>query len=159
MVVSVMFVSCVTQHVGRDHERLCRCEHPSLSPPRHHGLSIRKAARLGVQGGQFLDMTLLNPPETDAEGQTRSFSIASGPNEDTLMVATRMRREDRGAVRRLDASERFRAVGFFLAGGIGITPFRSMLVQAAIEKAPSPIVPFLTRKESAHCPLPETHRR
>src|ERR1043165_8773805 len=43
------------------------------------------------KAGQFLDMTLLNPAETDAEGNTRSFSIASGPNEDWLMVATRMR--------------------------------------------------------------------
>ena len=33
MVGSLMFVPCVTQHVGRDHERLCRCEHTSLSPP------------------------------------------------------------------------------------------------------------------------------
>ena len=38
-----------------------------------------------------LDMTLLDPPETDAEGNVRSFSIASGPHEETLMVATRMR--------------------------------------------------------------------
>jgi hypothetical protein len=41
------------------------------------------------KAGQFLDMTLLNPAETDAEGNTRTFSIASGPDEDTRMVATR----------------------------------------------------------------------
>ena len=39
------------------------------------------------KAGQFLDMTLVDPPETDAEGNTRSFSIASGPHEDTLMIA------------------------------------------------------------------------
>src|ERR1700674_381495 len=43
------------------------------------------------KAGQFLDMTLLNPIETDAEGNTRSFSIASGPDEEMLMIATRMR--------------------------------------------------------------------
>jgi ferredoxin-NADP reductase len=43
------------------------------------------------KAGQYLDMTLLDPPETDSEGNVRSFSIASGPHEDTLMVATRMR--------------------------------------------------------------------
>lgn len=43
------------------------------------------------KAGQFVDMTLLNPPETDAEGNARTFSIASAPHEETLMVATRMR--------------------------------------------------------------------
>src|SRR5947208_3479002 len=41
--------------------------------------------------GQYLDMTLMNPPETDAEGDIRSFSIASAPEEDALMITTRMR--------------------------------------------------------------------
>src|SRR5579863_7947191 len=41
--------------------------------------------------GQFIDMTLVHPAETDAEGNTRGFSIASAPCEDTLMIATRMR--------------------------------------------------------------------
>ena len=36
-------------------------------------------------------MTLLSPPETDAEGDKRGFSIASAPDEATLMVASRMR--------------------------------------------------------------------
>ncbi len=41
--------------------------------------------------GQFVDLTLLQPSETDAEGNTRAFSIASAPQESTLMVATRLR--------------------------------------------------------------------
>jgi len=43
------------------------------------------------KAGQYLDMTLLDPSETDSEGNVRSFSIARGPHEETLMVATRMR--------------------------------------------------------------------
>ena len=43
------------------------------------------------KAGQHLDMTLLDPSETDSEGNVRSFSIASAPHEETLMVATRMR--------------------------------------------------------------------
>ena len=31
------------------------------------------------KAGQFIDMTLLDPPETDAEGNTRSFSTRLGP--------------------------------------------------------------------------------
>jgi NAD(P)H-flavin reductase len=43
------------------------------------------------KAGQYLDMTLLDPPESDAEGNVRSFSIASAPHDETLLVATRMR--------------------------------------------------------------------
>ena len=34
------------------------------------------------KAGQSFDMTLLDPPETDAEGNTRAFSVASAPQED-----------------------------------------------------------------------------
>ena len=34
--------------------------------------------------GQSADLTLLNPPETDSEGNVRTFSIASAPFEDQL---------------------------------------------------------------------------
>jgi len=43
------------------------------------------------KAGQFADYTLINPAETDAEGNTRGFSLASAPYEDDLMFATRMR--------------------------------------------------------------------
>lgn len=43
------------------------------------------------KAGQFLEMTLLDPRETDPEEDTREFSIASGPPRRTLMAATRMR--------------------------------------------------------------------
>ena len=64
-------------------------------------------------------MTILAPPETDAEGNKRGFSIASAPEEATIMVASRMRDtafkrvlqtmpsgnrgQDRGSVRQPDA--------------------------------------------------------
>ncbi len=43
------------------------------------------------QAGQFVDITLLRPPEPDAKGNVRGFSIASAPYEKTIMVACRMR--------------------------------------------------------------------
>src|SRR5580658_3768393 len=43
------------------------------------------------KAGQYLDMTLLDPSEMDSEGNVRSFTIASAPHEESLMVATRMR--------------------------------------------------------------------
>ena len=47
---------------------------------------FEKPSGWAFQAGQFLDMTLLAPSETDAEGDMRSFSIASAPREETLMV-------------------------------------------------------------------------
>src|SRR5665213_4234325 len=43
------------------------------------------------KAGQYVDYTLINPAETDAEGNTRGFSLASAPYENDLMSATRMR--------------------------------------------------------------------
>src|SRR6185312_5549383 len=43
------------------------------------------------KAGQFADFTLLNPPETDEEGNTRGFSLAHAPYEEDLMITTRMR--------------------------------------------------------------------
>ena len=43
------------------------------------------------KAGQYLTLALIDPSETDAEGSTRNFSIASAPDEDDLMIATRMR--------------------------------------------------------------------
>ena len=40
--------------------------------------------------GQSADLTLSNPPETDAEGNTRTFSIASPSFENQLIFATRL---------------------------------------------------------------------
>ncbi len=99
------------------------------------------------KAGQYIDMTLLNPPETDSEGNIRSFSIASGPDEETLMVATRMRDtafkrvlktmplgttvKIEGPLGSFSLHSNTSRPAVFLAGGIGITPFHSMIVNAA----------------------------
>lgn len=102
------------------------------------------------RAGQFADLTLIAPPETDAEGNTRGFSIVAAPYETELVFATRLRdtafkRVLRnlpvGAEVKLDApygdftlhkTETTPAV--FLIGGIGITPVRSMVAQATHDR-------------------------
>ena len=119
--------------------------------------------------GQFLDMTLVDPPETDAEGNTRSFSIASAPAEDTLMIATRMR--DTAFKRVLKTMSIGGSVMIegpsgdltlpvdsarpvvLLAGGIGVTPFRSMLVHAAREKLPHRLFLFYSNRRPEDTPF------
>lgn len=96
-----------------------------------------------------MNVTLIEPPETDAEGNTRSFSIASAPFETDLTVATRMRDTAfKRVLRAMPPGSEVSIAGpfgsftlrqnsqpaVFLAGGIGITPFRSMLLQAFRDK-------------------------
>ncbi len=52
---------------------------------------FEKPSGFTFKAGQFADVTLIDPPETDAEGNTRTFSIASPPFENELVFTTRMR--------------------------------------------------------------------
>ena len=114
------------------------------------------------EAGQAMDITLLAPPETDAEGNTRTFTIASAPHENSLMVATRMR--DTAFKRVLKVMPVGTAVqidgpsgdltlhrdaartAVFLSGGIGITPFRSIAFAAAQERLAHPIFLFYSNR-------------
>ena len=107
---------------------------------------FERPAGFEFAGGQSIDLTLLKPPETDAEGNTRSFSLASAPYEPDLMVATRLRDtafklvlrkiqpgvevQVEGPFGSLTLHKKVARPAVILAGGIGITPFRSMLYQA-----------------------------
>lgn len=113
---------------------------------------FEKPAQFQFLAGQSVDITLIDPPETDGEGNKRAFSIANGPFETELMVATRMR--DTAFKRVLKNLAPGSAVGLdgpfgsftlhknasrpavLLAGGIGITPFFSIVKQAAHERLP-----------------------
>ncbi|MGB7025573.1 MAG: FAD-dependent oxidoreductase [Candidatus Acidiferrales bacterium] len=105
--------------------------------------------------------TMADPSETDSEGNVRSFSIASAPHEETLMVATRMR--DTAFKRVLKTMpigtavkiegpsgdlilQDLTRVAVFLAGGIGITPFRSIVHWAAKEKLPQRVFLFYSNR-------------
>jgi ferredoxin-NADP reductase len=123
------------------------------------------------KAGQFVDMTLINPSQTDAEGNGRAFSIASAPDEDRLLVATRMRDT---AFKRVLASmpigtqvkvegpfgnlvlhnNRARAA-VFLAGGIGITPFRSILRQIINERLQYSVFCFFANRRPEDAPFLE----
>jgi len=109
-----------------------------------------RPAGFEYKAGQTMDITLIDPPETDKEGDVRTFTIASSPFEDHLMIATRMR--DTAFKRTLrkarpglevnmkgpDGSLILRANAtrpvVFLTGGIGITPFLSIIRQALKDK-------------------------
>jgi len=112
--------------------------------------------------GQCGDFTLTNPPQTDAEGNTRSFSLACAPFEDDLIITTRMRDTafkrslkliDLGTELDLEAPwgeltlhQDTSIPAVFLTGGIGITPVRSIVLQATHDKLAHPLFAFYSNR-------------
>jgi ferredoxin-NADP reductase len=99
--------------------------------------------------GQTVDVTFPDPPISDAAGNRRTFSLASAPGRDDILIASRVRGS--GFKRSLveaplgTALELDGPYGSFtlpskpadvvmLAGGVGVTPFRSM-AEDAIERS------------------------
>ena len=130
---------------------------------------FEKPSKWTFKAGQFLEMTLLNPSETDAEGNARAFSIASSFHEETLMVTTRMRDtafkrvlktmplgsavKIEGPFGDLTLHNNAKRTAVFLAGGIGITPFRSIVFRAAQEKLPHRIFLFYSNRRPEDAPF------
>ncbi len=122
---------------------------------------FNKPAGFTFKPGQFADYTLINPPETDAEGDTRTFSLGA-PYEEDIIFTTRMR--DTAFKRNLKKMAIGTEVTFdgaygsfilqnntkipavFLSGGIGITPVRSIILQATRDKTAHKIFLFYANK-------------
>ncbi|MGH9699004.1 MAG: ferredoxin--NADP reductase [Candidatus Acidiferrales bacterium] len=123
---------------------------------------LEKPSGFEFKPGQYLDVSLVDPPPMDAEGAIRTFSIASAPYENELVVATRMRDTSfKRELAKLPLGTQFKLEGpsgsftlhkntakpaVLLAGGIGITPFRSMVRQAASEKLSQKLYLFYSNR-------------
>jgi ferredoxin-NADP reductase len=112
---------------------------------------LQKPGGFTFKPGQAIDLILPELPEDGAQDR-HAFSIVSAPFEAQLVVATRMRDSAfkralkallPGAALRVEGpfgsltlhKDRARAA-VFIAGGIGITPFMSMLRHAAHDPQP-----------------------
>lgn len=133
-----------------------------------------KPAGMTFKAGQFMDLTLIDPPETDAEGSSRGFSINSAPDDRELTFTTRLRNTAfKRALHTMPLGTKIKVEGPFgnltlhnnpsrpavlLAGGIGITPFRSIVRRAAHEKLPHRIFLFYSNRRPEDAPfLDEFH--
>jgi ferredoxin-NADP reductase len=126
---------------------------------------FEKPAGFVFKAGQNCDFTLINPPETDAEGNTRAFSLTGAPFEPEIQITTRMRDtafkrvlktmpigtplQFDGPMGSMTLQNDMFHPAVFLAGGIGITPFVSMVRQAAHEKLPHKIFLFYSNRRPA----------
>ncbi len=117
---------------------------------------FEKPAGFEFRAGQFADYTLINPPETDEEGNTRGFSFITAPFEANIGAATRMRDTAfKRVLKDLAIGDEVKLDGpygdftlhktestpaVFIIGGIGVTPVRSMVAQAAHDRTQHKII-------------------
>jgi ferredoxin-NADP reductase len=123
---------------------------------------FEKPSGFNFKAGQFADVTLTDPLETDAGGNTRTFSIASPPFENELVFTTRMRDTAfKRSLKKVPLATEVKigsAAGsftlhknrakpaVFLAGGIGITPFLSIVRQADRDRLPHKLYLFYSNR-------------
>lgn len=123
---------------------------------------FEKPADFNFAAGQSGDFTLINPAQTDAEGNTRTFSFTTAPYEDQLGIATRMRDTAfKHNLKELKAGDEIvldapygdlklhnnaAKPAVFLTGGIGITPVRSIIFDALKKELPHQIYLFYSNR-------------
>jgi ferredoxin-NADP reductase len=115
-----------------------------------------KPAGFDFKPGQAIDLVLPETAGLGAEGSRHAFSIVSAPHQAELVVATRMRgsayknalarlpigapAEIEGPFGSLTLHRKLERPAVFIASGIGITPFMSMLRHAANGAVPQQLV-------------------
>lgn len=122
-----------------------------------------KPSAFSFKPGQYVEMVLDEMPYQDEKGNRRYFSIASAPHEDYLMFAMRMRESAfKKSLRELSLGKEVRISlplgsftlhddvkkpAIFLAGGIGVTPFRSMIHDVIKRSLPYPVYFFYANRD------------
>lgn len=119
--------------------------------------------KFDYQPGQYLRYTL-NHPNPDNRGVIRYFTIASAPQEPAIMITTRLAAQHgssfKSALSNLNIGDEIEAEGprgsftypnpnqktVWIAGGIGITPFRSMLMDLTFKKLDPDITLFYANR-------------
>ena len=117
------------------------------------------------EAGQTCDLTLESPQYSDDKGTSRTFSIASSPADlPRLLVATRLTgsafkrsllEAPRGTEVELDGPygsfvlhKNPAKPAVFFAGGIGITPFRSIVKDATERRLPHKMTLFYSNRSA-----------
>ena len=123
---------------------------------------FEKPAGFEFRAGQHTTVTLINPPQTDAEGNSRHFSMVHTPADEDIAIATRMRdtafKRVLGNMNIGDKVQMEKPHGsfilhqdtskpaVFLIGGIGITPVYSIIKDATERKLPHRIFLFYSNR-------------
>lgn len=121
-------------------------------------LVFDKPEGFSFKPGQYGGFTLINPPEADAGGITRRFSLLSTPEDDFIAIVTRIQNSAyKRVLNALSLGNEIKFAGptgtfvlhedvntpaVLIAGGIGIAPFYSMLQFATKRASPQPLYLF-----------------
>lgn len=121
------------------------------------------------EAGQALEMKLIASKETDPAGSKRAFTIAAAPAWPRLQIVTRLREtafkrtlrdmplggavELDGPFGSMTLHKNAAKPAVFMAGGIGITPFLSILRQAALERSERSFVLFYSNRRPEDAPF------
>ena len=116
---------------------------------------------LDYKAGQFAFFDI-GEVYNDSKGPIRHFTISSSPTEDFIMLSTRIRDSPykqrlaslekgakvkvRGPQGEFVIHEDYSKTAIFLSGGIGVTPFRSMIKYATDMQLPLKIIMFDSNK-------------
>lgn len=121
-------------------------------------LHFQKPEGFQFKAGQYGGFTLMHAKQLEPTNLNRRFSLANAPDDETIVVTTRLQQS--AYKKELNALEIGGTIKFagpignfvlhddasqpavFIAGGIGITPFYSMLKQAALEQSKREFILF-----------------
>jgi len=132
-------------------------EHQTSEAPNISTFHFKPERALHYTAGQFIELTLkhANP---DNRGERRWFTLCSSPNEKLISITTKFAKENgssfKKALKKLKPGDQLKISDpmgdfvlpkliqtplVFVAGGIGITPFKSILTWLAETKEERPI--------------------
>lgn len=137
---------------------------------------LEKPVGFDHKPGQALDLSLPGQHERPRSPDVRhTFSIVTAPHEPELVVATRMRDSPfkrtlgalpmgselqiNGPFGSLTLHKAQERAGVLIAGGIGITPFISMLRQAAAQQTPQDLLLIYSNRRPEDAAFLEELRR
>lgn len=137
-------------------------------------IRFEKPPNMTFKPGQYMDLSVIDPIETDDSGNTRSLSINSSPEDPDLVFATRLRHSAfKRNLESMPLGSELRVEGPFgdftlhqntkrpavlLAGGIGVTPFRSMVRRSIHERYPHRIFLFYANRRPEDAPFLDEFR-
>ena len=126
---------------------------------KYFSLIFKKPSGFSFYPGQYLDIKL---PVRDPNGDTRAFTISSSPTENFLMITPKKGSSPfKKYLEKLKAGDNIESShpagtfildetepAVFITGGVGITPFRSMLRYAVDQKLKKPIILIYTNADN-----------
>jgi len=139
-----------------------------------YAFTFERPEEFEFKAGQHVRMSLINPSETDAEGDKRFLTMASTPQELDLRFAMRMRDTAfKRTLSRMQPGERVliqKRLGasphgsfilhddaaqpaVFIVGGIGIVPAYSMIKDATERKLPHKLFLFYSNRRPEDAPF------